>query len=996
MPASAPCILSPQGKQPFFGFLPMSAELKHYAVTGFEIPSLPALDEEGSGRDKLLSEILYRFQVYLLELHDTKQHRSVALQLMAHPELSDLVSLVRVYVLCRSAHDTAEGARKDVEAFVQQASQSFPQGDVFKYGQPAWLDQQDLEKAYFQEKLAQVQNILELRKYEEIQEQQGFDVQELCYTPHRLWADQSRDSLVHLIENLAHSRVPAAIRIELMPAFLDKSLTTGASRVLSWFTTIDEDMNRKASQGDQVRTDGILTDEKIRSPLVAWARERPKYIQRGKHVYEQLLANADRLFGMRIILASQGPIPDALTGTARAALSAPKTGDEIGMLGWVRPSVIEPSDQEAALQNLQWMIQTSWGLTPQKPKIFKDVDIRSVVTAEEAVSLFHLPVFERTGQTSALSTVDCPFVIPPETLEKSRFQKGKPVKKVRVGHLYQRERLLDSGDELQPFWLSTSDLIKPSLLVGSPGSGKTNLAISLLIQLWKEGVPFLVLDPSTGQEFRTLLAEPSLKKELVLYTVGDKDTFPLQFNPFSVPPGVTVRNYTTQLLAAFRAAFQKDQFWDPLPAIFEGALERVYTDERFSGKGLAMAMDQKGDLESFAPTLADYEKAMDHEVSEVTRQYEGSGETIGNVRGASIVRIKAIRRKLGHILNVPGNGAPFFQKLLERPAVIELGSLGDSSSIALLMAFIIAQLSGHVEYAYRRMSLSGKKREHLILIEEAHRLLSGGNHGQGENKSAEDLNQMLAEVRKFGQGIMVLDQRPSSLVGGVLDNAYVKILTRLSDREGFDRLSDDLNMNEAQRRFARTRLKPGDAILLDREAGLPLLVRSDNVKDDLDRNALNEEVFRAQIEATAERYSLYPPEAQEEESFTTTQSTMEAPSAQETQRTGTGIESTAGGEVRQWLYDELHSIIDEYLNRDRDELVLAVRQKLAQQKPDFADIKRTVDTAFGSERSKFMDVALEISERIKWSVICELADRHGSPDTIKRANELRPSAKRGS
>jgi len=105
--------------------------------------------------------------------------------------------------------------------------------------------------------------------------------------------------------------------------------------------------------------------------------------------------------------------------------------------------------------------------------------------------------------------------------------------------------------------VTLGDLMKPSLLVGAPGSGKTNLAFSLLIQLWRDHkVPFLVLDPSTGQEFRMLMRDPELKDDLVVYTVGDPDECPLQFNPFSVPPGVAVRNHATRILAAFRAAFQ--------------------------------------------------------------------------------------------------------------------------------------------------------------------------------------------------------------------------------------------------------------------------------------------------------------------------------------------------------------------------------------------------------------------------------------------------------
>ena len=46
-----------------------------------------------------------------------------------------------------------------------------------------------------------------------------------------------------------------------------------------------------------------------------------------------------------------------------------------------------------------------------------------------------------------------------------------------------------------------------------------------------------------------------------------------------------------------------------------------------------------------------------------------------------------------------------------------------------------------------------------MLIEEAHRLLAGGQTEGAGGKSSEDLNVLLAEIRKFGQGVMILDQR---------------------------------------------------------------------------------------------------------------------------------------------------------------------------------------------------------------------------------------------
>src|ERR1700753_1280107 len=124
-------------KRGYFGFLPVTAEQKFYAFTGFEIPSLPALPQESNdARDKLVEEVLYRFKLYLLELHDVNARRSVALQLMAHPERATLNSKVRIYVLCQAAHDEEQSAITDVRSFADRASQCFPQSGMFNYGQP--------------------------------------------------------------------------------------------------------------------------------------------------------------------------------------------------------------------------------------------------------------------------------------------------------------------------------------------------------------------------------------------------------------------------------------------------------------------------------------------------------------------------------------------------------------------------------------------------------------------------------------------------------------------------------------------------------------------------------------------------------------------------------------------------------------------------------------------------------------------------------------------
>ncbi len=883
MDSARPEIVCTEDLAPYFGSVPQSSELLYYAVTGFEIPSLPALPpESGQTRNELVRTVLYRFRSYVSELHSAGQRRSIALQFTAYPKQASFGARVRCYVLCRSAQPDRSLAETDVAEFAQQANRTFPQEGIFAYGGPRWLSREEISRAMLAPEAegdeAEELDIVEIRKHEEsmpIGSQPS-----LHYVPHRFWADQSRDPWLSMIETLAQAQVPTAIRIELEPVRLcagqGLEFIALAGR---WFTVINEDLNRKASQGEQVRTDGVVTEEMMRQEIVSTAASNAStisYVKRGRHIYERLTTFSDTAFCMRVTLAAQGRLADAITGSVRAALSTPPADDPEAVIGWLRPGVVRPDVAELpdAVDGFRFLARTRWGRSPRNTANDYKIDLRGVVTPDEAVSLFHVPIYDRPGQTSALSTAEAPFVIPPETLavkpekpepadpnldDEERKRRKRKKKGVMIGYMYQREKLLapaGDGDEGHPFFVSMNDLMKPSLLVGAPGSGKTNLAFSMLIQLWRDQkVPFLVLDPSTGQEFRMLMRDPSLEKDLVVYTVGDPDECPLQFNPFSVPPGVTVRNHTTRILAAFRAAFT---MFDPVPAIYEGALERIYTDARYTGGAPVMRMEQKGDLHSPAPTLASLAAAIRDEVNEkAVGLYEGSKESIGVIRGASTIRVNAIGKKIGHIINVEGNNGEFMQQLLRRPVVIELGGLGDSSNISLVMAFLLTQLAGHIEYAFR----IDADRQNIMFIEEAHRLLGGGEAEGTEGKSAEDLNQMLAEVRKFGQGILVMDQRPSSLVGGVLDNAYVKILTRLSDRPGFDRLSSELNLNEAQQRYARTRLKTGDAILLDRDAGQPVLMRSEDAKSKLEKDRFSPDEMRSRMRENAKAAGMVPPDA---------------------------------------------------------------------------------------------------------------------------------------
>jgi len=976
---------------PYFGSVPQTSELLYYSVAGFEIPSLPALPPENSqARGDLVRTVLYRFRSYVSELHEAGCRRSIALQFAAYPKQATFGARVRCYVLCRSAQPDKAKAEADCVEFAEQAMRTFPQEGIFAYGQPRRLSEGELSWAALAVDEgdgagAGPLEIAEIRKHEEsmpIGSQPS-----LHYVPHRFWADQNRDSWLSIIETLAQAQHPTAVRIEIEPVRLGPGQGLEFIALAGrWFTVINEDLNRKASQGEQVRTDGVVTEEMTRQEIVSIAASNAatiSYVRRGRHIYERLTTFSDTAFNMRVTLAARGTLPDAIVGSVRSALSMPPADDPEAAIGWLRPDVVRPdaAEQSDAADSFRFLAQTRWGRSPRNVANNYKVDLRGVATPDEVVSLFHVPIYDRPGQTSALSTAEAPFVIPPETLSvkpEKPPEPGKPPekpKRIMIGYMYQRERLLAPAAQDKkghPFFVTMNDLMKPSLLVGAPGSGKTNLAFSMLIQLWRDHkVPFLVLDPSTGQEFRMLLRDPSLERDLVVYTVGDPDECPLQFNPFSVPPGVTVRNHTTRILAAFRAAFQ---MFDPVPAIYEGALERIYTDSRYTGGAPVMRMEQKGDLHSQAPTLASLARAIRDEVNEkAVSLYEGSKESIGVIRGASTIRVNAIGKKIGHIINVEGNNGEFMQKLLQRPVVIELGGLGDSSNISLVMAFLLTQLAGHIEYAFR----VDEDRQNIMFIEEAHRLLGGGEAEGAEGKSAEDLNQMLAEVRKFGQGILVMDQRPSSLVGGVLDNAYIKILTRLSDRPGFDRLASELNLNEAQQRYARTRLKTGDAILLDRDAGQPVLMRSEDAKSKLEKDRISPDEMRAKMRANAKSAGLVPPDA--------------APYVEpDFAKDG---EAAADADSKAWIAAgakaALDGLLDEYLQNSY--VYHAIKNALTETGDPKAALT-ALEPVLAEQAAPFEAVADALWDRLKWALVGRIVEDRFPKALQDEVGKLRSAA----
>ena len=128
----------------------------------------------------------------------------------------------------------------------------------------------------------------------------------------------------------------------------------------------------------------------------------------------------------------------------------------------------------------------------------------------------------------------------------------------------------------------------------------------------------------------------------------------------------------------------------------------------------------------------------------------------------------------------------------------------------MIMGFIMTNLLQAVRYWH---SLQ-KDFRHITLIEEAHRLLSRYVPGDNLNKKQgiEVFTDMLAEVRKYGESLIIVDQIPDKMTPEILKNTNTKIIHKLFAQDDKDVVGNTMALNDEQKSFL-SNLPPGRAVM---------------------------------------------------------------------------------------------------------------------------------------------------------------------------------------
>ena len=355
-------------------------------------------------------------------------------------------------------------------------------------------------------------------------------------------------------------------------------------------------------------------------------------------------------------------------------------------------------------------------------------------------------------------------------------------------------------------------LTQHALIVGMPGTGKTTFAIDLLLQLHQKGIPFLAIEP-TKVEYRAMIdAIP----ELQIFTPGNNNVSPFIINPFIPPHGISVEQFIPSLASAFNSAFSMPQ---PLDMIFLSAIRKCYTEYNWKSSS------RSGDPDVLPFGLYEFILVFKRLVDSM----EYSHEVRSNIQSGGTLRLMNLIEQNSNIYDTV-HSVPL-EDLLQKPTILELNAINNTEYKSLIIALLLINICLYT----KQVQIGDGELKNVLLIDEAHVLLgatpqlTGSDRADASGATIKAIQDMIAEIRSYGTGIVIADQSPSKVSNEIIANTDVKISFRLVSMKERELMANSTSMNNTEMQYL-SRLDVGEAFISYRLLDSPLLVCTRDIR----------------------------------------------------------------------------------------------------------------------------------------------------------------------
>jgi Helicase HerA, central domain len=375
------------------------------------------------------------------------------------------------------------------------------------------------------------------------------------------------------------------------------------------------------------------------------------------------------------------------------------------------------------------------------------------------------------------------------------------------------------------FRVPRSTLNRHAFICGATGSGKSQTMRTLLESLGRAAeppVPWLVIEPAKA-EYARMAGRLDGVAEVTVIRPGDPDVAPASLNPLEPEPGFPLQSHADLVRALFLAAFEANE---PFPQVLSRALTQVYTDAgwdlvtglpRPAGKPKLVAEEADVPRKGRYPTLGQLQQT----ASTIVEQIGYGKEITADVRGFVDVRMGSLREGTpgrffegGHPLDV--------EDLLRRNVVLELEDITNDQDKAFLIGAVLIRIVEHLRVRAARGAV-GRGLQHVTVVEEAHRLLKNVHDGPAA-AAVELFASLLAEIRAYGEGVIVVEQIPAKILPDVIKNSALKVVHRLPALDDREAVGGTINLQPDQSELVVS-FEPGVAAVAVDGMDRPVMVR---------------------------------------------------------------------------------------------------------------------------------------------------------------------------
>lgn len=344
-----------------------------------------------------------------------------------------------------------------------------------------------------------------------------------------------------------------------------------------------------------------------------------------------------------------------------------------------------------------------------------------------------------------------------------------------------------------PATIGVTDFEGHAFVTGTTGSGKTTTLHRILAEAWnRHRIPFLVIDPVKDDYS---VASGLFQGGLTTVTGSE-----LSFNLMAAWPGEGAREHVSQVAQAFRGAFTMPS---PTPYVVTQLFDQI-------------AMQPGGPA---GTELFDVRDALDDLVASLGY----AAEARSNIRASLLTRLNMLLAPTrAHRFAWPDSA--MIDSLFDKPTVVTLSDLVDDEERSFLVLLLAL-----ATWARARTRTSPAAVEHLLVLEEAHRVLPevqeslSAESGSASSASAHLLTSMLAEVRSYGEQVIVVDQSPAKVAADVVRNTNLKIVHRTVSADDQRTVAAALGIAESEAGLLGS-LARGQAIVSTRQETSPQTV----------------------------------------------------------------------------------------------------------------------------------------------------------------------------